>query len=73
MCMDFWKITHKLLATMIMLGARGLPEAQQPHVQRHARTKSGYWINLAKDHVRADVKLLPEPTTIEGVKLAMTQ
>ena len=26
--------------------------------------------NLAKEHVLAYVKLLPEPTTIEGVKLA---
>ena len=29
--------------------------------------------NLAKEHVRAYVKLLPEPTTIEGVKLAAGQ
>ena len=29
--------------------------------------------NLAKEHARADVKLLPEPTTIEGVKLAVSQ
>jgi len=29
--------------------------------------------NLAKEHVRAYVKLLPEPTTIEGVKLAVSQ
>ena len=26
---------------------------------------------MAKEHVRAYVKLLPEPTTIEGVKLAV--
>ena len=29
--------------------------------------------NLAKEHARAYVKLLPEPTTIEGVKLAVRQ
>ena len=29
--------------------------------------------NLAKEHVRAYVKLLPEPTTIEGVKMAVSQ
>ena len=29
--------------------------------------------NLAKEHARAYVKLLPEPTTIEGVKLAVSQ
>ena len=29
--------------------------------------------SLAKEHVRAYVKLLPEPTTIEGVKLAVSQ
>ena len=29
--------------------------------------------NLAKEHVRAYVKLRPEPTTIEGVKLAARQ
>ena len=29
--------------------------------------------NLAKEHVRAYVKLLPEPTTIDGVKLAVRQ
>ena len=29
--------------------------------------------NLAKEHVRAYVKLPPEPTTIEGVKLAVSQ
>ena len=29
--------------------------------------------NLAKEHMRAYVKFLPEPTTIEGVKLAATQ
>ena len=29
--------------------------------------------NLAKEHVRAYVKLLPEPTTIEGVRLAVSQ
>ena len=29
--------------------------------------------NLAKEHVRAYVKLLPEPTTIEGAKLAVRQ
>ena len=29
--------------------------------------------NMAKEHVRAYVKLLPEPTTFEGVKLAVRQ
>ena len=29
--------------------------------------------NLAKEHARAYVKLPPEPTTIEGVKLAVSQ
>ena len=29
--------------------------------------------DLAQAHVRAYVKLLPEPTTIEGVKLAVRQ
>ena len=29
--------------------------------------------NLAKEHVRAYVKLLPEPTSIEGVTLAVRQ
>ena len=29
--------------------------------------------NLAKEHVRAYVKLLPEPTASEGVKLAVRQ
>ncbi|MFM7989240.1 MAG: hypothetical protein ACKPKO_58995, partial [Candidatus Fonsibacter sp.] len=29
--------------------------------------------NLAKAHVRAYVKLLPEPTTIEGVVMAVSQ
>ena len=29
--------------------------------------------NLAKEHARAYVKLLPEPTTIEGVELAVSQ
>ena len=28
---------------------------------------------LAKEHARAYVKLTPEPTTIEGVKLAVSQ
>ena len=28
---------------------------------------------LAKEHVRAYVKRLPDPTTIEGVKLAVSQ
>ena len=29
--------------------------------------------NLAKEHVRAYVKLLPEPTTIEGAEFAVRQ
>ena len=32
-----------------------------------------FLINLAKDHARAYYTLLPEPTTIEGAKLAVSQ
>ena len=56
-----------------MLGARRLPGPQQPDLNRHARTSKFQLDNLAKEHVRAYVKLLPEPTTIEGVKLAVRQ
>ena len=54
---------------MIMLGARGLSSRMCRGMQEPGR----FLDNLAKGHVRAYVKLLPEPTTIEGVKLAVSQ
>ena len=63
----------RLLATMIMLGALSLPGPQRPHMKRHARTTRVWFASLAKEHARAYVKLLPEPPTIEDVKLAVSQ
>ena len=40
---------------------------------RACNTQEMFLGNLAKEHARAYVKVLPEPTTIDGVKLAVSQ
>ena len=54
-------------------GSSGSAGASTTACAEACKNQERFLANLANDHVRAYVKLLPEPTTIEGVKLAVSQ
>ena len=55
------------------VGSSGSAGASATTYEEACQNQEGLFDNLDKEHVRAYVKLLPEPTTIEGVKLAASQ
>ena len=54
-------------------GSSGSAGASAATYENACKNQGRFLDNFAKEHVRAHVKLLPEPTTFEGVKLAVSQ
>ena len=54
-------------------GSSGSAGASATTCEDACKNQERFLDNLAKEHARASVKLLPEPTTIEGAKLAVSQ
>ena len=67
-------IASRLLAALgTMLGARRMPGPPAAGSEEARKNQQVLLDNLAKEHARAYNKLFLEPTTIEGVKLAVRQ
>ena len=55
------------------VGSSGSAGASAATHEETYKNQDSFLDNLAKEHARAYVRLLPEPTTIEGVNLAASQ